>query len=57
MLDDVMWEMFAEMMEADGFEAWYDSEGRWEEYEERMVAAGVDADEAARFFGELAWEL
>lgn len=56
-MEEMMYEMFAEMAQADGFEAWYESEGAWEEYEARMVAAGLDAEAVADFFEQLAWEL
>lgn len=48
---------FYELLEAEGFEDWYESEDRWEDWERAMVEAGLVADVVAQFFCELAWEL
>ena len=50
-------EMFVEMFEADGFEAWFECESEWDRYEAAMVAAGVDADEAEDFFSQMCEDL
>ena len=48
---------FAEMAQAEGFEAWYETEARWEEWEEQMVTEGFDAEEVREFFNEMALDL
>ena len=50
-------EMFCELCEAEGFGAWWETEGRWEDWADAMVEAGLDADEVSDFFQEMAWEL
>ena len=56
-----MWEvieiMFAEMVDALGYDAWYECEEDWEAMADIMVQAGLDEDEVAEFFSEMAWEL
>ena len=54
---DYLDEMFYEMMDRDGYDAWWECEAVWEEYETEMVRRGVSPDEAAHFFSILAWEL
>jgi len=49
--------MFEEMMVAEGFEAWYEAEHRWDAWAEAMVAAGCDADEVEDFFSAMTWDL
>ena len=49
--------MFEEMMDAEGFEAWYQTEHRWDAWAEAMVAAGCDADEVEDFFSAMVWDL
>jgi len=57
MMRDLVEEMFCELMEAEGFEDWFESEGRWEDWEARMVEAGLDADVVEEFFSDMAWDL
>ena len=57
MMYDLVEEMFCDLMEAEGFDAWYESEGRWEAWEAYMVEAGLDAEVVGDFFSEMAWDL
>ncbi len=57
MMRDLVEEMFCELMEAENFEDWFESEGRWEDWEARMVEAGLDADVVEEFFSDMAWDL
>ena len=57
MMRDLVEEMFCELMEAEGFEDWFESEGRWEDWEARMIEAGLDADVVGEFFSDMAWDL
>lgn len=50
-------EMFCDMMDRDGYEAWWACEEAWEGYEAEMVERGVPAEMAEDYFAELAWEL
>ena len=49
--------MFAEMVNALGYNAWYECEEEWEGMAEVMVAAGIDEDEVTLFFSEMAMDL
>ena len=57
MMRDLVEEMFCGLMEAEGFEDWFESEGRWEDWEAQMVKAGLDADVVEEFFSDMAWDL
>lgn len=57
MMMEAIEDRFAELAQADGYEAWWDCEGQWELYEEQMIAEGLDADMVAEFFSEMAEEL
>ena len=50
-------EMFVEMLDEMGYESWWASEDAWDEMEERMVEAGLDASEVREFFAEMEEEL
>lgn len=49
--------MFVELMVAEGFKAWYQTEHRWDAWAEAMVTAGCDADKVVDFFAEMAWDI
>ena len=57
MMYDLVEEMFDELMDAEGFGAWYESEERWEAWEAHMVEAGLDAEAVGEFFSQMAWDL
>lgn len=57
MMMEAIEERFAELAQADGYEAWWDCEGQWERYEEQMIAEGLDADMVHDLFAEMAEEL
>lgn len=50
-------EMFYEMMDRDGYTAWWEAEEAWEGYEAEMIERGVPAEMATKYFSDLAWEL
>lgn len=57
MMMEAIEERFAELAQADGYEAWWDCEGQWERYEEQMIAEGLDAEMVHDLFKEMAEEL
>ena len=57
MMMEAIEERFAELAQADGYEAWWDCEGQWERYEEQMIAEGLDAEMGHELFEEMAEEL
>lgn len=57
MMHDLVEKMFCDLMEAEGFNAWYESEERWEAWEAYMVEAGLDTEAVGNFFSEMAWDL
>lgn len=56
-MEDRIEEMFVELCESVGAEAWWQTEEYWSEWEAVMVEAGLDAEAVADFFSEMAWEL
>ena len=56
-LEEMIQERFAELAEAEGFEAWWECEHRWEAYAEQMIAEGLDAEAVEDFFSNLGEEL
>jgi len=48
---------FAEMMEADGYNAWYECEEAWEGYKDRMIEEGLDEEAVFNVFNEMAMDL
>lgn len=48
---------FAEMMEADGFEAWWACEEKWDEYEAQLLKEGFDKEMVENLFNEMAWDI
>ena len=52
-----MIDRFAEMMEADGFEAWWACEEKWDEYEDQLLKEGFDKEMVEDFFTEMAWDI
>ena len=57
MMMEAIEDRFAELAQADGYEAWWDCEGQWERYEEQMIAEGLDAEMVHDLFEEMAWEI
>lgn len=57
MMMEAIEERFAELAQADGYEAWWDCEGQWERYEEQMITEGLDAEMVHDLFAEMAEEL
>ena len=56
-MEEMMDMMFAEMMVALGFQAWWETEGEWEGMEEVMILAGLPQEEVRDYFREMAYEL
>ena len=48
---------FAEMMESAGLEFWWESESYWEEWEDEMVASGLNAGAVEEFFSVMACDM
>lgn len=50
-------ERFIELMVADGFEAWWECEDKWDEYEAIIKAEGYNAEVVEEFFYEMGEDL
>ena len=49
--------VFAEMLVALGYSAWYEAEEAWDDMAEIMLQMGLDSAEVEEFFEEMAWDL
>ena len=49
--------MFAELAQSEGFEAWWETEERWEAWAQIMIEAGLDDDVVTDFFSEMAQDI
>ena len=56
-MEEMMEMMFIQMMEEEGYEAWYECEVRWEAYAAHMVEAGFAVEAVEEFFGAMAEDL
>ena len=50
-------DMFARLMEMEGFEEWWETESRWDDWVEDMIAAWLNEEMVYDFFGELGWDM
>lgn len=49
--------MFAELAQSEGFEAWWETEERWEAWAQIMIEAGLDDDIVTDFFSAMAQDI
>jgi hypothetical protein len=57
MMHDLVEKMFCELLRAEGFSAWYETESRWDAWADYMVKAGLDPEVVGDFFSEMTWDL
>lgn len=55
--EDLMTEVFAEIITSLGYEAWWACEEIWDTVAEIMIEMGFDKEMVADYFSEMCWEL
>lgn len=55
--EEAMEYRFIELMEADGYEYWWECEERWDDYEAELKLEGFDEEMVEDFFVDMAWDI
>lgn len=56
-MEEAMECRFIELMEADGYEYWWECEERWDDYEAELKVEGYDEEMVESLFEEMAWDI